>query len=72
MSYDKTNIFHKIINKEIPVDFIYESKHSICFKDINPLTKLHLLIIPKGCYIDAYEFFVTRTSEDFTRNSRDG
>ena len=42
-----TNIFIKIINREIPSDIIYEDKQLIVIKDINPKAKIHLLIIPK-------------------------
>jgi histidine triad (HIT) family protein len=40
-------IFCKIINKEIPSEIIYEDKDVVCFKDINPVAPIHLLVIPK-------------------------
>ena len=40
-------IFQKIIEKEIPSEFIYEDDLCIVIKDINPQAPLHLLIIPK-------------------------
>lgn len=40
-------IFCKIITKEIPVDFAYESERVVAFRDINPLAPVHILIIPK-------------------------
>jgi histidine triad (HIT) family protein len=40
-------IFCKIINKEIPSEIIYEDKEVVCFKDINPVAPVHLLVIPK-------------------------
>ena len=42
-----TTIFKKIINKEIPADIVYENDSILCFKDINPIAPIHLLIIPK-------------------------
>jgi histidine triad (HIT) family protein len=42
-----TSIFTKIINKEIPSEVVYEQDNLIVIKDIKPLTKTHLLIIPK-------------------------
>ena len=42
-----STIFNKIINKEIPADIIYENETVLCFKDINPIAPIHLLIIPK-------------------------
>jgi len=40
-------IFCKIVNKEIPTDFLYEDDQVIVFKDINPLAPVHLLLVPK-------------------------
>lgn len=41
------SIFTKIINREIPSDIVYEQDNLIVIKDINPVAKTHLLIIPK-------------------------
>ena len=40
-------IFQKIIEKDIPSEFIYEDDLCIVINDINPQAPLHLLIIPK-------------------------
>ena len=40
-------IFCKIINKEIPTEFLYEDDQLVVFKDINPLAPIHLLLVPK-------------------------
>ena len=40
-------IFCKIVKKEIPASFVYEDAELLAFKDINPIDKVHLLIIPK-------------------------
>lgn len=40
-------IFCKIINKEIPSTVVYEDEDILAFKDINPMTPIHVLIIPK-------------------------
>lgn len=40
-------IFCKIINKEVPTDFIYEDDFISVFKDIKPSAPIHYLIIPK-------------------------
>jgi len=42
-----SSIFTKIINREIPSDIVYESSDIIVIKDIAPVAKTHLLIIPK-------------------------
>ena len=56
MTYDKNNIFAKILRKEIPCNKVYENEHSLAFDDINPQAKVHVLVIPKGPYIDVDDF----------------
>jgi len=41
------SIFTKIIQREIPADIVYEQDDIIVIRDINPMAKTHLLIIPK-------------------------
>ena len=40
-------IFCKIINREIPSTVVYEDGEIIAFKDIHPVTPVHILVIPK-------------------------
>ena len=40
-------IFCKILNKEIPSEFIYEDETCFAINDINPNAKKHILVIPK-------------------------
>lgn len=40
-------IFSKIINGEIPTDFVYQDDHCVCIRDIAPQAPTHLLIIPR-------------------------
>ena len=40
-------IFMKIIRKEIPADIVYEDALFMCFRDVNPVAPLHLLMVPK-------------------------
>ena len=56
MSYDKNNIFAKILRKEIPCKKIFENDHVYSFHDIYPQKKIHALVIPKGEYIDLDDF----------------
>ena len=56
MSYDKNNIFAKILRKEIPCKKIFENDYVLSFLDINPQKKIHALVIPKGEYIDLDDF----------------
>ena len=56
MSYDKNNIFAKILRKEIPCKKIFENDYVFSFHDINAQKKIHALVIPKGEYIDLDDF----------------
>ena len=62
MSYDKNNIFAKILRSEIPCKKIYENEYILSFYDINPQKKVHALVISKGEYIDLDDFS-SRASE---------
>ena len=56
MTYDKNNIFAKILRKEIPCKKIYEDEFILAFHDINPQRKIHALVIPKGEYVNLDDF----------------
>jgi histidine triad (HIT) family protein len=40
-------IFKRIIDKEIPVQILYEDELCLAFPDINPQAPTHVLVIPK-------------------------
>ena len=62
MSYDKNNIFARILRGEIPCKKIYENEYILSFYDINPQKKVHAIVIPKGEYINLDDFS-SRASE---------
>ena len=66
MKYDTNNIFAKILRGEIPCKKIYESDHALAFKDINPQAKIHILVIPKGPYVNMDDFSQNASSEEIT------
>ncbi|MGI6196012.1 MAG: histidine triad nucleotide-binding protein [Eubacteriales bacterium] len=41
-------IFCKIANGEIPSNKVYEDNDMLAFYDINPMAKVHVLVIPKA------------------------
>lgn len=41
-----SSIFTKIINGEIPGDFVYRDERVVAFRDINPQAPVHVLIVP--------------------------
>ena len=70
MAYDDGNIFAKILREEIPCKKIAEDEHTLAFEDINPLRAVHVLVIPKGAYIDWRDFAATASADEqagFTR-----
>lgn len=56
MKYDDNNIIAKIIRGEISCKKIYEDDYILSFHDINPQKKIHVLVVPKGKYIDLDDF----------------
>ena len=41
------SIFTRIINGEIPCHKVYEDAHTIAFLDIGPVSRGHVLVVPK-------------------------
>ena len=70
MSYDKNNIFAKILRKEIPCKKIFENDHVLSFYDINPQKKIHALVIPKGNYINLDDFNNRASDEEIVALSK--
>ena len=64
MSYDDNNIFAKILRGEIPNKTVYEDDHCLAFHDINPQAPVHVLVIPKGKYVNATEFAEGASKEE--------
>ena len=42
-----STIFSKIIDGEIPSEFVYEDEHCIVINDLYPKAPVHLLLIPR-------------------------
>jgi diadenosine tetraphosphate (Ap4A) HIT family hydrolase len=62
MAYDDSNIFACILRGEIPCDKVYEDDHVLAFRDINPQTPTHVLVIPKEAYV-SFDDFSEQASE---------
>jgi histidine triad (HIT) family protein len=63
-TYDSENIFAKILRGEIPNSTVYESEHTLAFKDIQPAAPVHVLIIPKGPYMSLDHFAMAASAEE--------
>ena len=68
--YDDQNVFAKILRGEIPNRTVLETDHTLAFEDIRPQAPTHVLVIPKGAYVN-FDHFAAAASEaeivDFTR-----
>jgi len=53
-----------IIRGEIPCDKVYEDDHVLAFRDINPQTPTHILIVPKGAYVSFADFSQEASPEE--------
>ena len=56
MTYDKSNIFAKIIRGDIPCNKVYEDDVAFAFHDIKPEAPTHVLVLPKGEFISFDDF----------------
>lgn len=68
--YDPQNVFAKILRKEIPNRTVLETEHCLAFHDIRPQAPIHVLVIPKGPYVNFDHFGVEASDAevlDFTR-----
>ena len=59
---EKDCIFCKIVNGEIPTEFLYQDDTLVVFRDINPHAPVHILIVPKKHI---------RSINDLTENDRE-
>lgn len=59
--YDPSNIFAKILRREIPCKAVLETEHALAFHDINPQAPVHVLVIPKGAYVSMDDFSARAT-----------
>ncbi|MDP6874478.1 MAG: histidine triad nucleotide-binding protein [Alphaproteobacteria bacterium] len=64
MAYDSNNIFARLLRGEIPCNKVYENDHALAFHDINPQMPVHVLVIPKGPYINLAEFTAGASMEE--------
>ncbi|MGC8652005.1 MAG: HIT family protein [Candidatus Micrarchaeia archaeon] len=53
--YDKNCAFCRIVNKELDSVIVYSDQYALAFRDINPASKGHTLVIPKNHYADINE-----------------
>jgi histidine triad (HIT) family protein len=64
MPYDRSNVFARILRGEIACDKVYEDEHILAFRDINPQSPTHVLVIPKGEYTSLGDFSEKASAEE--------
>ena len=64
MTYDRDNVFARILRGEIPCQKVFEDAHALAFHDLNPQAKLHVLVIPKGEYASWADFSDRASAEE--------
>ena len=62
--YDEQNIFAKILRGEIPCNKVDECDHTLSFHDIQPQAPVHVLVIPKGAYVNFTDFSENASIEE--------
>jgi histidine triad (HIT) family protein len=65
-AYDPQNIFARILRGEIPNRTVLETAHTLAFHDIRPQAPVHVLVIPKGAYVDFADFAANATPDEIT------
>ncbi|MFZ1661245.1 MAG: HIT domain-containing protein [Paracoccaceae bacterium] len=73
-AYDRDNIFARILRGEIPNKTVLETEHALAFHDIRPQAPIHVLVIPKGDYVNFDHFAAEASAEelvDFHRCAAD-
>lgn len=63
-AYDPQNIFARILRGEIPNKTVLETAHTLVFHDIRPHAPVHVLVIPKGPYVNFDHFAAEASAEE--------
>ena len=64
-------LFCKIIKGEIPSSKVYEDDEILAFNDINPVTKIHILVIPKKHITSLAHSCFSRRKNDYNLKNLD-
>jgi len=69
-AYDPGNIFARILRGEIPNKTVLENDCALAFHDIGPKAPIHILVIPKGSYVNADHFAATASDAEIAGFAR--
>ena len=70
VTYDPNNIFAKILRGELPCKKVYEDEHVLAFDDIAPKAPVHVLVVPRGAYVDWADFSARATAAEIAAFAR--
>jgi len=62
--YDKNNVFAKILRGEIPNKTVYSDDAGLAFYDVSPRARVHVLVIPRGEYVDIFDFTQNASADE--------
>jgi histidine triad (HIT) family protein len=62
--YDSTNIFARILRKEIPCDAVFENEVALALHDIAPAAPVHVLVISKYPATSFDDFVMSAGTEE--------
>ena len=65
-TYDTNNIFAQILRGEAPCAKVYEDDFVMAFNDIAEMAPVHVLVIPKGQYINLDDFLEKSSDNELT------
>ena len=66
MSYDRNNVFARILRGELPSKKVYEDEYALAFHDIHPLAPVHVLVVPKSAYVSFDDFAAKARAAEIT------
>ena len=69
-AYDDSNIFARILRGELPCNKVLETEHALAFHDINPVSAVHVLVIPKGAYVCWEDFWASAPDAEIADSVR--
>ena len=70
MTYDRNNVFARILRGEIPCKKVYEDEHVLAFDDISARAPTHVLVIPKGEYVSLDDFSANASEAEIAALTR--
>ena len=56
-TYDRNNVFARILRGELPCKKVFEDDFALAFEDLHPAAPVHVLVIPKGEFVSSDDFF---------------